>query len=103
MSKFLSAQCCSVVPFAGAIAPALDEELALEFEFSGTSDGCGLLLRRSGGLGSGRAMLLMPRSSNLPKIILPAVVYRTEVTEISTVLPIILRALSTTTMVPSSR
>ena len=43
------------------------------------------------------------RSSNLPNIILPAVVWRTEVTEISTVLPIILRALSTTTMVPSSR
>src|SRR5690348_9010071 len=44
-----------------------------------------------------------PRSSNFPKIILPAVVCSTEVTEISTFLPIILRALSTTTMVPSSR
>ena len=44
-----------------------------------------------------------PRSSHLPKIILPAVVCSTEVTETSMVLPIILRALSTTTMVPSSR
>src|ERR1700743_2023213 len=43
------------------------------------------------------------RSSNLPKIILPAVVCSTEVTAISTFLPISLRALSTTTMVPSSR
>src|SRR5579862_4890288 len=43
------------------------------------------------------------RSSHLPKIIFPAVVCRTEVTETSMVLPIILRALSTTTMVPSSR
>src|SRR5213075_1376362 len=41
------------------------------------------------------------RSSHLPKIILPAVVCNTEVTAMSTVLPIILRALSTTTIVPS--
>src|SRR6266496_1506081 len=52
----------------------------------------------------GRGSLLAPeRSSHLPKIIFPAVVCRTEVTETSMVLPIILRALSTTTMVPSSR
>src|SRR5271166_4338850 len=43
------------------------------------------------------------RSSHLPKIILPAVVCRTEVTDMSMVLPIILRALSMTTMVPSSK
>src|ERR1017187_7512277 len=43
------------------------------------------------------------RSSHLPKIIFPAVVCRTDVTETSIVFPIILRALSTTTMVPSSR
>src|SRR5208282_6259952 len=43
------------------------------------------------------------RSSHLPKIIFPAVVCRTEVTEMSMVLPIILRALSMTTIVPSSR
>ncbi len=64
--------------------------------------GCGLLFRRSGGRGSGRGMDI-PRSSNLPKIIFPAVVCRTEVTEMSIVFPIILRALSTTTIVPSSR
>ena len=43
------------------------------------------------------------RSSNLPKIIYPQVVCNTEVTAMSTFLPISLRALSTTTMVPSSR
>src|ERR1700683_1303536 len=43
------------------------------------------------------------RSSHLPKIIFPAVVCSTDVTETSMVLPIIFRALSTTTMVPSSR
>jgi len=37
---------------------------------------------------------------HLPKINFPAVVCNTEVTAMSTVLPIILRALSTTTMVP---
>src|SRR5713101_4263275 len=51
--------------------------------------------------GSGRELAVWPgRSSNLPKIILPAVVCSTEVTEMYTVLPIILRALSTTTIVP---
>ncbi len=40
---------------------------------------------------------------NLPKIILPAVVCSTLVTWISMFLPIMRRALSTTTMVPSSR
>src|ERR1700733_10162211 len=43
------------------------------------------------------------RSSHLPKIIFPAVVCNTDVTDTSIVLPIIFRALSTTTMVPSSR
>src|SRR5580698_540273 len=43
------------------------------------------------------------RSSHLPKIIFPAVVCKTDVTETSIVLPIIFRALSTTTIVPSSR
>ncbi len=43
------------------------------------------------------------RSSNLPKIILPAVVCSTLVTEMSMVFEIIFLALSTTTMVPSSR
>ena len=38
-----------------------------------------------------------------PKIILPTVVWRTEVTMMSTLRPIIRRALSTTTIVPSSR
>ena len=38
-----------------------------------------------------------------PKIILPAVVWSTLVTTMSMVLLIILRALSTTTIVPSSR
>ena len=38
-----------------------------------------------------------------PKIIFPTVVWRTEVTVISIVWPIIRRELSTTTMVPSSR
>src|SRR5512146_1060800 len=52
--------------------------------------GCGLLLRRSGGRGSGRG-IEAPRSSNLPKIILPAVVCRPEVTEMSLVLPLIFR------------
>ena len=42
------------------------------------------------------------RSSHLPKIIFPAVVCNTDVTETSIVFPIILRALSTTTIVPSS-
>src|SRR5256885_4827143 len=52
----------------------------------------------------GRDSLRMPaRSSHLPKIIFPPVVCSTDITEMSTVLPIILRALSTTTMVPSSR
>ena len=40
---------------------------------------------------------------NRPKIILPTVVWRTEVTVMSIVWPIIRRELSTTTMVPSSR
>jgi len=52
--------------------------------------------------GSERCTLPL-RSSHLPKIIFPAVVYNTDVTETSMVFPIILRALSTTTMVPSSR
>src|SRR5947209_208727 len=43
------------------------------------------------------------RSSHLPNIIFPAVVCSTDVTDTSIVLPIIFRALSTTTMVPSSR
>src|SRR5512139_2144731 len=42
-------------------------------------------------------------SMNRPKIILPAVVCRTLVTTTSMVFPIIRRALSTTTIVPSSR
>src|ERR1700736_2541518 len=51
-----------------------------------------------------RESLRLPvRSSHLPKIILPAVVCSTDVTEMSMVLPIIFLALSTTTMVPSSR
>src|ERR1039458_6712139 len=58
---------------------------------------------KSGRGSMGRAGALMLRSSNLPKIIFPAVVCSTDVTEISMFLPIILRALSTTTMVPSSR
>src|ERR1017187_1808199 len=54
----------------------------------------------TGGVDIGFESWRLPlRSSHLPKIILPAVVCRTEVTEISMVLPIILRALSTTTMV----
>src|ERR1700722_13889358 len=51
-------------------------------------------------------LLVLPyadRSSHLPKIIFPAVVCNTDVTDTSMVLPIIFRALSTTTMVPSSR
>src|SRR5664280_699641 len=59
--------------------------------------------RKSGRGSMGRGATLMLRSSNLPKIIFPAVVWSTDVTEISMFLPIILRALSTTTMVPSSR
>ena len=47
--------------------------------------------------------VVRPFSSILPKIILPLAVCSTLVTEMSTDLPIILRALSTTTMVPSSR
>ena len=43
------------------------------------------------------------RSSYLPKIILPAVVCKTLVTEMSMVFEIIFLALSTTTIVPSSR
>ena len=43
------------------------------------------------------------RSSYLPKIIFPAVVCKTLVTEMSMVLEIIFLALSTTTMVPSSK
>ena len=70
--------------------------------------GCGFLgsalaapaTAATGGRGSGREAT---RSSHLPKIIFPAVVCSTLVTEMSTVLPIILRALSTTTIVPSSR
>ena len=45
----------------------------------------------------------MPASMKRPKIIFPAVVCRTLVTTMSIVLLIILRALSTTTIVPSSR
>src|SRR6202021_2271395 len=69
----------------------------------------GVVVTLSGGTASGAVTtpLLswrpLARSSHLPKIILPAVVCRTEVTEMSIVLPIILRALSITTMVPSSR
>src|SRR5205085_5112500 len=50
------------------------------------------------GLGAGR-----PSSLKRPKIILPAVVCNTLVTDTSMFLPIMRRALSTTTMVPSSR
>src|ERR1019366_10762226 len=64
--------------------------------------GCGSLLRTGRSCFSiGSAVCV--RSSNLPKIIFPAVVCSTLVTEISMVLEIIFLALSTTTIVPSSR
>jgi len=74
--------------------------------FSGS--GAGLLglddcTTTGAGVGTFESCRFTARSSHLPKIILPAVVCSTEVTEMSMVLPIILRALSTTTMVPSSR
>src|SRR5712692_7761264 len=50
-----------------------------------------------------RGALGRPSSLKRPKIILPAVVCKTLVTDTSTFLPIIRRALSTTTIVPSSR
>src|SRR4030095_9149198 len=50
-----------------------------------------------------RGALGRPSSLKRPKIILPAVVCNTLVTDTSTFLPIIRRALSTTTIVPSSR
>src|SRR5689334_5070709 len=50
------------------------------------------------GLAAGR-----PSSLKRPKIILPAVVCKTLVTDTSIFLPIMRRALSTTTIVPSSR
>src|SRR5258706_8205110 len=62
---------------------------------------------RSGRSLSGSAPSLLctecTRSSKRPKIIFPAVVCRTLVTAMSMVFEIIFRALSTTTMVPSSR
>src|SRR5205807_5159807 len=64
--------------------------------------GCGSLLRTGRSCRSGGAAECC-RSSNLPKIIFPAVVWSTLVTEISMVFEIIFLALSTTTMVPSSR
>ncbi len=51
----------------------------------------------------GAACAAVAESMNRPKIIFPAVVCSTLVTTTSMVLPIILRALSTTTIVPSSR
>src|ERR1035437_9964347 len=65
--------------------------------------GCGSLLRTGRSCLSGPAAAACTRSSNLPKIIFPAVVWSTLVTAISMVLEIIFLALSTTTMVPSSR
>src|SRR5229473_5567050 len=59
-------------------------------------------LTRSGPV-AGTACEAAGGSTYLPKIILPAVVCSTLVTMISIVLLIILRALSTTTIVPSSR
>ena len=89
--------------------PAAPRALSLPYS-AGCSvrKGCGFLgsalaapaTAATGGRGSGREAT---RSSHLPKIIFPAVVCSTLVTEMSTVLPIILRALSTTTIVPSSR
>ena len=56
------------------------------------------------GTGTGTACReYAPRSSHFPKIIFPAVVCSTDVTDTSMVFPIIFRALSTTTIVPSSR
>src|SRR6185295_7254396 len=65
--------------------------------------GCGSLLRTGRSCFSAPAAAACSRSSYLPKIILPAVVCSTLVTEISMVFEIIRLALSTTTMVPSSR
>ena len=50
-----------------------------------------------------RGPVVRPSSLKRPKIILPAVVCKTLVTDTSTFFPIIRRALSTTTIVPSSR
>src|SRR5687767_12481145 len=55
------------------------------------------------GTGAGAPCAAIAGSMKRPKIILPAVVCSTLVTTTSMVRPIILRALSTTTIVPSSR
>ena len=57
----------------------------------------------AGGDDDGRDPAHLRSSLYRPKIILPTVVWRTEVTVTSIVWPIILRELSTTTIVPSSR
>ena len=62
-------------------------------------DCCAAVLTTAGATACGTA----PDSMYRPKIIFPAVVCRTLVTTMSMVLLIILRALSTTTIVPSSR
>src|ERR1019366_537933 len=102
--------------FGGALAHARDQSCRGQYDgdfhvfydsivvFSGGAlvMGCGSLLRTGRScFSSGSATCI--RSSNLPKIIFPAVVCSTLVTEISIVLEIIFLALSTTTMVPSSR
>src|SRR5271165_3148697 len=88
-------------------SPANRQDSRLEFYSalgtSGTGAGAGAGFRNSGRGSTGRGGITTARSSNLPNIILPAVVCNTEVTEMSMFLPIILRALSTTTIVPSSR
>src|ERR1019366_9051802 len=88
-------------------SPAHKHDSRVEFYsvlgMSGTTAGPGAGFRTSFRGSTGRGGRMAARSSNFPKIILPAVVCNTDVTEMSMFLPIILRALSTTTMVPSSR
>src|ERR1017187_1008412 len=88
-------------------SPAHKQDSRMEFYsdlgMSGTTAGPGAGFRTSFRGSTGRGGRMAARSSNFPKIILPAVVCNPDVTEMSMFLPIILRALSTTTMVPSSR
>ena len=66
-------------------------ELYSAFGMSGTivGAGAGTGFRNSGRGSTGRGGIMGARSSNFPKIILPAVVCNTEVTEMSMFLPII--------------
>src|SRR5262245_31521607 len=78
--------------------------LLAHYYYSMIDEGAGIGVGRDGRSRTSRCSRTSALvSSTRPKIILPAVVCRTLVTTISTFFPISRRALSTTTIVPSSR